>query len=294
MRPLTAEQHSTLSRDGTKVGYLRQGTGPAVVLVQGAMADVHAYRRLAEQLSDTLTVIRLERRGRGISPRRYTQEHDIARDVEDLDAVMEATGASALFGLSSGAVIALEAARTLPRVERVAVFEPPFYENGIDWTRLRQLFDDIEHRRRGAALLGALTTAGTAPPFVARLPRWAARSIGRVVLTVQAWAPGPASSLRDLLPGVRYDFHDVAQVDGHITSFASIALPVLIIRGTSSPRFLHDAAGALQQLLPEATLIELDGLGHDGPWNNGDPRAVATALTQFLCAPPAPKDGDTR
>jgi pimeloyl-ACP methyl ester carboxylesterase len=254
------------------------------------MADVHAYRRLSEELSESFTVIRAERRGRGISPRPYTTAHDIARDVEDLDAIMATTGATALFGLSSGAVIVLEAARTLPRVERVAVFEPPFYRYGIDTDDLQQLFDDIDHHRSGAALVGALTTAGTAPAFVARLPRWAGRSIGRAVLTVQAWRPGPAASLRALLPGVRYDFHDVAQVDRHFDAFASITLPVLIIRGTSSPRFLQDAAGALRQLLPASTLVDLVDLGHDGPWNTGDPHAVAAALTPFLRQPPTQHD----
>jgi pimeloyl-ACP methyl ester carboxylesterase len=81
------------------------------------MADVHAYRDLALTLSASFTVITAERRGRGISPRPYTADHTIARDVEDLDAVMTAIEATKLFGLSSGAVIALEATRTLSQAE---------------------------------------------------------------------------------------------------------------------------------------------------------------------------------
>lgn len=88
------------SADGTTVGYLCQGAGDSVVLVQGAMADVYAYRELARELSSSFTVITAERRGRGLSPRSYSAEHDLARDVEDVEAIMAATGATSLFGLS--------------------------------------------------------------------------------------------------------------------------------------------------------------------------------------------------
>lgn len=287
------DTRSVVSQDGTTVGYLQQGSGPPVVLVQGAMADVHAYRTLAGVLAASFTVISAERRGRGISPHPYTSAHDIARDVEDIDAIMTATGARMLFGLSSGAVIVLEAARTLPRVERIAVFEPPFYEHGIDRNRLRQLFVDIDGRRYGAALVGALVTAGTAPAVIARLPRWLARTLGRLVLTIQGWSPGPASSLRQMLPGVRYDFHDVAQVNGHINQYATVTQPVLLLSGTKSPRFLHNAITRLRQLLPDAEHFELAGLGHDGPWNNGNPHAVATDLAAFLAPTPSPSTDDT-
>lgn len=276
------KQESVVSRDGTRIGIVRQGTGPAIVLVQGGMADVHAYRDLADDLSETFTVVRAERRGRGLSPHPYDPAHDIAREIDDLDAVMAATGARALFGLSSGAVIVLEAARTLQHVEHAIVFEPPFYADGIDRNRLRRLFDDIDRRRFGAALIGALTTAGTAPAAINHLPRWLGRLLGRIVLTVQGLAPGPATSLRSLLPGVRYDFHDVAQVDGHLDAFASITQPVLLLSGTASPRFLQDAVRAVQRVLPHASHTELPGLGHDGPWNGGNPRAVAAEITTFL------------
>lgn len=270
------------SRDGTTIGYLRQGTGPGIVLVQGAMADVYAYRELGNELSSSFTVILAERRGRGLSPLPYSGDHDIARDVEDVEAIMEATGATFLFGLSSGAVIALEATRTLDCIERLAVYEPPFYEDGIDRDAIRRLNEDIERGAFGAALIDAVVTAGTAPSFIARIPRPLARVLGRVILTVQGVQPGPGSSLRDLLPGVRYDFHDVAAMDGRIESFTSIERPVLLLSGTASPAFLQTAIRTLCRIIPAVHHIEFDALGHDGPWNSGDPARVAAALGTFF------------
>ncbi|NRD27949.1 alpha/beta fold hydrolase [Frigoribacterium sp. VKM Ac-2836] len=270
------------SRDGTSIGYLRQGTGPGIVLVQGAMADVHAYRDLALALSSSFTVITAERRGRGISPRPYTADHTITRDIEDLDAVMTATGATKLFGLSSGAVIALEAARTLPNVEQLAVYEPPFYRDGIDRDGIRRLNVEIERGQAGAALIDALVIAGTAPALIARAPRLVARVLGRVILAIQSRQPGPASSLRDLLPGVRYDFHDVTERDGHIQDHASIDCAVLLLSGTASPTFLRTAIRDLAGIIPDSRHTEFDRLGHDGPWNSGGPAQISAALHAFF------------
>ena len=80
------------SRDGTRIGYLRDGSGPGIVLVQGAMGDAYNYRELAEALSPAFTVYRVDRRGRGLSPKPYDAAHDIARDVEDIDALLADTG----------------------------------------------------------------------------------------------------------------------------------------------------------------------------------------------------------
>ena len=270
------------SSDGTRIGYLRQGSGPAIVLVQGAMADVHAYRRFAAALASSWTVISAERRGRGISPLVYSPDHDISRDVDDIDAVMAATGASFLFGLSSGAVIALEATRTLQRVERLVVYEPPFYQNGISREGVARLNSEIEHGDLSSALVDSLLVAGTAPAVVRRAPRPIARVLARVLIALNDRRRGPAATFRELLPGVRYDFHDVAGVDGRIEAFSSIDIPVLLLSGTRSPEFLRQAIRRLAGLLPSAEHVEFDGLGHDGPWNNGDPLLVARAADDFL------------
>src|SRR4051812_35071118 len=114
---------SLISKDGTTIGYRRLGRGPGIVVVHGAMSSGYHHLQLAEALAGAFTVHLMDRRGRGLSGP-YRDDHDIARDVEDLEAVLTATGARNVFAVSAGALIATQAALTLPAIERLALYEP--------------------------------------------------------------------------------------------------------------------------------------------------------------------------
>jgi pimeloyl-ACP methyl ester carboxylesterase len=290
MRSETAvdEGHVT-SRDGTRIGFLRYGTGPGLVLVQGAMGTAYNYTDLAQALSSSFTVYALDRRGRGLSPKPYDPGHDIARDVEDIDAVLAETGSSRVFGLSSGAMITLEAARILPRITRAAVYEPPFYANGISHAGIRRLNQEIERGDLPSALVSSLLTAETAPAPLRALPRPLARLVAAAVLRIDARKSGPAPKLRDLLPGIRYDFNAVSGKNCQMKTFASIDKPMLLISGTRSPAFLRRSIRELAQILPQADHVELQGLDHSGSWNarqGGHPDVVAPPLRDFFAQQP--------
>jgi pimeloyl-ACP methyl ester carboxylesterase len=285
------EGHVT-SRDGTRIGYRRHGEdGPGIVLVQGAMGDVHSYDELAQALSPTFTVYALERRGRGVSPKPYDPSHDIARDVEDIDALLEQTGTEFVFGLSSGAVITLEAARTLPRITRAALYEPPFYRDGISREGVRCLDAEVERGDLPAAMITSLLTAQTAPAPLRVLPRPVSRFAASIVLRVDERRPRPGATLRQMVPGNRYDFHDVAGVDGKMAMYAGVDKPVLLVSGTKSQAFLRESVRDLMTVLPQARLVELPGLDHGSPWNaaqGGRPVEVAAPLVEFFSAQAAP------
>src|SRR6478736_4593361 len=101
------------SRDGTTIAYERTGSGPAVVLVCGGSTDRGSNAGLAAVLSATNTVYNFDRRGRGDSG--DTLPYAVEREVEDIAAVIDAAGGTAyLYGTSSGAALAFEAARALP------------------------------------------------------------------------------------------------------------------------------------------------------------------------------------
>jgi pimeloyl-ACP methyl ester carboxylesterase len=99
------------STDGTPIGNLRVGHGPAVVVLHGSNESARSHLQFARALADEFTVYLPDRRGRGLSgPHR--PDHSMRTEVEDLQAVVAHCGAQKVFGVSVSALIALQAART--------------------------------------------------------------------------------------------------------------------------------------------------------------------------------------
>src|SRR6185369_14958996 len=114
------------SKDGTRIAFDQIGNGPVVVLVDSALASRAICAKLAILLAKDFTVINYDRRGRGDST--DTQPYAVQREVEDIEALIDGAGGSAfIFGSSSGAVLALEAANKLSaKVKKQVLYEPPF------------------------------------------------------------------------------------------------------------------------------------------------------------------------
>ena len=119
------------SKDGTTIAYERSGSGPALILVDGALCS-RAFGpspKLAPLLARHFTVYAYDRRGRGESG--DTPPYSPEREVEDIAALIEAAGGSAsLLGLSSGGALALEAAASGLPVDKVVAYEPPYVDDG--------------------------------------------------------------------------------------------------------------------------------------------------------------------
>jgi pimeloyl-ACP methyl ester carboxylesterase len=117
---------TVISKDSTTIAFDQSGQGPALILVAQAGATRFALADLSAHLAPHFSVFAYDRRGRGDSG--DTASYAALREVEDLDALItEAGGAAFVFGESSGAVLALEAARLLPtRITKLALYEPPF------------------------------------------------------------------------------------------------------------------------------------------------------------------------
>ena len=117
--------HVITSKDGTHIAYDTQGEGPAVILVAGALCARLSWSGpvLSKLLEPHFTVYNYDRRGRGDSG--DTKPYAIAREVEDIEALIEEAGGSAyLYGHSSGAALVLEAAIQLPnKVKKLAMYD---------------------------------------------------------------------------------------------------------------------------------------------------------------------------
>src|SRR5262245_45778927 len=129
------------SEDGTTIGYRQLGHGPGVILVHGGMQASQNFMKLAVALSDQFTVYAPDRRGRGLSGP-FGGNYGLERECEDLQALLSETGTHYVFGLSSGAIIALHAALTLSAIRKVALYEPPFPLADSSPTRWVARFDE--------------------------------------------------------------------------------------------------------------------------------------------------------
>ncbi len=287
------EQYTTgtvTSQDGTVIGYRYYGHGPGIVLVQGAMGTVENFSHLAERLSENFTVYVLERRGRGLSPRPYTKDHRIQRDVEDVEALLTKTGARAVYGLSSGALIALAAALHSNAIQKLAVYEPPlFAASPLPTGELARYDKAMDQGNLGAAL----TAAGKAVqlmPIMNYLPRWLFTFLSNQMLAREAKRPkGDEPTLRDITLSLPYDIRDVAEMHGSLERFRAIQSETLLLGGSKSPAYLTRDLDALEQVLPHARRIAFSGLGHGSSWNydkqrnpDGKPEVVAEALRRFF------------
>jgi pimeloyl-ACP methyl ester carboxylesterase len=254
------------SRDGTTIAFERSGEGPPLIVVGGALSDRSAGAPLAALLAPRFTVYTYDRRGRGDSG--DAEGYTVEREIEDLEVlVAEAGGSAFVFGTSSGAVLALEAAIRGLDVAKLALFEPPFRVSDGEArppdalaTRLEDL---LSAGRRGAAVEHFLTTAVEMP--------------GEAVAGMRAGPAWPA--LEELAPTLVYDVTVVG--DGSIPTerSSSATVPTLVMDGGESPAWVRQATRAVAATLPNGHHRTLEGQTHDVA-----PDVLASAVEEFFAS----------
>lgn len=275
---------SFTSADGTVLRRYACGQGPPLVIVHGGMQRARSHSLLAAGLADRFTVHTYDRRGRGGSGPpgpRYGME----RECEDLAALLRETGATDLFGHSSGALIGLEAARTLP-LRRVALYEPPLSLAGSVPTAWLPRFEAELARGRTAA---AMVTAASGLRLMA-VPRLVPRFllVWLVGLMLRqsgrddrSWVAG----LAQLVPTQRLDMRLVEEMDSTAERFRTLPASVLLLGGGRAPAFLGRTLDALEQILPVVQRIRFPDLTHSAP-DDSTPAAqkapIAAALKSFF------------
>jgi pimeloyl-ACP methyl ester carboxylesterase len=170
----------------TTIGFRRYGAGPGLLLIHGGMNAAQDLADLASLLSDAFTVIVPDRRGRGVSGP-FGPDHTIAKEVDDVRAVLDRTGARFVFGLSAGAVVALEAAAELPQIRRLAVYEPPLTASAdsASWNWIARYDREVAAGQLGAALVTVAAGTGDTS-IVTRLPRFLAEPFLNFAINAQA------------------------------------------------------------------------------------------------------------
>jgi pimeloyl-ACP methyl ester carboxylesterase len=120
---LIGTSHVVRSRDGTTIGYLSVGTGPALLVIPGVLSMAADCAAFARALSEHFTVHTIERRGRGESGPQG-DDYSIVKECEDVLALQAETGAGYLVGHSYGGLVALEVTRNNTAFSKIVVYEP--------------------------------------------------------------------------------------------------------------------------------------------------------------------------
>jgi pimeloyl-ACP methyl ester carboxylesterase len=273
---------SIVSPDGTVLGYRQLGRGPALILLHGGMMAAQNFMKLGAALVDSFTVYIPDRRGRGSSGP-YGNRYGIMRDCEDVRTLAQATGAERVFGLSSGAIIALETARVAPELKWVAAYEPPYSVAGRDNAEWLPGFDQ-EIARGDLAAAMVTVMKGTGDSLLLRLvPKWlVAKLMSRGIAGDAKHLRAGDVPIRELIPTMHYDALLVRETSPVIERLRELETRILLIGGSESAAFLRRALDLLESLLPNASRVTLTGVGHLAANNSGKPALVAEALRAFF------------
>lgn len=247
--------NTVTSRDGTHIAYDKVGSGPALILVDGAFGSrtFGPNPELAPLLAQHFTVYTYDRRGRGDSG--DTQPYAVKREIEDIAALIEAAGGSAhLYGISSGAGLALEAANAGLNVQKLAIYEAPFI---VDSSRAplpadyMDKMNDLTRSDQRGKVISLFMTKGVGVPapfvFMMRLmPAWKQmKSVAHTViydsLAVESHQHGKPLTRND---------------------WPNITMPSLVVVGGKSPDWMHNGMQSLADMLPNAQHHTLPGQMH--------------------------------
>ena len=258
------------SKDGTTIAFDQYGLGPALILI-GGMFEQRALDTETAQLAvlplmkQHFTVYHYDRRGRGASS--DTQPYAVEREIEDIQALIDEAGGSAfLFGMSSGAALAFEAALALgDRVKKLAMYEAPYNDDAAArqaWRDFRKNLKDAllaNHKDQAVALF--MTLLGVPADHIPEMHQY------------PMWPMWEA-----LAPTMAYDAAVLGEEASVPTERAArMAVPALILDGGASYPFMHTTAVALTNAIPGAKHYTLEGQTHEV-----SVEAIAPVLVEFF------------
>jgi pimeloyl-ACP methyl ester carboxylesterase len=256
------------SADGTAIAVERGGSGPPLVVVNGALSVGTRTNPLGPFLEPRFTLVRYDRRGRGASGDAPTYEPE--REIEDLAAVIAAVAGddgAFVFGHSSGGILSLEAAmRGLP-IRRLVVNEPPWI---IDGTRPRPPLEVVDELR---ALLAAGDRDGALRHFLVD-------QVGMPPGAVEQMAASPGwPGMLAIAHTTAYDSALTVHSEIPADRLGTLRLPVLVLReGTSFP-WIGDTARRVADAIPGAQCLVLPDQPHSPA-----PDVLAPVLSRFFLA----------
>ncbi len=236
-----------LARDGARLYYRDEGTGPPLVLIHGWLMDLTAWD--AEQLtwSRHFRVLRMDRRGFG----RSSGAPSFAQDADDVLALLDERGVerAALLGMSQGARIALDLAQRVPdRVSALVLDGAPAMEGLPCGPWLQETPLDRYRRLLAAEGIEALRAELAAHPL----------------MQLHTRDPAARQALETML--ARYDGADFADPTAtqalRPVDFAKLGMPALVVNGERDTTQRLAVGATIARAIPGCRRSIIPGAGH--------------------------------
>jgi pimeloyl-ACP methyl ester carboxylesterase len=250
------------SADGTTIVYEKAGTGPALIVIGGAFYTRQSAGDLVPLLATHFSVYAYDRRGRGDSTN--THPFAIERELEDLAALIDAVGGTAMvYGHSSGGAVGLHGAASGLAITKLALYEPPFtpplgFESVRAWSDAIQAAVDASDRERAAVLF--LEGSGAPAGMVAGI-------------TGSPWWSG-MTAIAHTLP---YDLSFLNDGTVPVELMQKVAVPTVVMFGGDSPPWAENVATTAAEALPNGWTVSFAGQDH-----NVDAAVIAPQLIDFF------------
>jgi len=243
---MAIERFTVLSKDGVEISVQKAGSGPALLLVHGALLNGSlSWGAVLPKLAEHFTVYAMDRRGR--APSGDAKEYSIAKEADDIANVVEAIGGPVIvLAHSYGALASLEALDRLPAVSHLILYEPPVALKPGDPAIAANLDRALEANDREELVTTFLRDQIRVPPD--RIPVMKSSPIWPIALQIAPTLPRETRA--------------VNTYNATREQFANWKTPTTLLLGSETVGLLKDAAFFVRDAIPGCRMIILEGQGH--------------------------------
>jgi pimeloyl-ACP methyl ester carboxylesterase len=249
MAALIMERFTVRSSDGVPISVQKAGSGPALLLVHGALLNgTLTWGAVLPRLAERFTVYAMDRRGR--VPSGDAREYSLDIEADDIVHVVHAIGLPLqLLGHSYGALASMAAENSFAGVERLILYEPPLRieplgPRGEEVVARMQAALDAGDRARVVTIF--LRDQIGAPEE--QLARMEASPIWPIVLEISSTLPRES--------------REVNTYRSWQERLARWKTPLTMMLGTESSLLLKEATNLVSQSIAGCPVVMLEGQGH--------------------------------
>lgn len=267
---LPSRRESVTSVDGTKISYATLGSGPPIIFSHESLETGDNWLPVATKLANHFNCYTVDRRGHGRSG--AVDNYSLFKECEDMQAVMERSGPdSTLMGASYGAIVAMETALRF-KVDRLILYEPPLplSRSSAIYLSLKNSLGKyrqyVEKNKLDEALAyGLKSFAGWTDETLAHFRQSSPEEWAKMRALTPSWVP---------------ELEAIQKLPDGLGRYRELRMPILLITGSESPRFLRDVVKSLDDLLHDSHLLVLQGQGHKAQLTAPGP--LADGIAKFL------------